>query len=322
MVNKEHPTALTGILFMLSAIFSFSIANLFVKSVAQHYPIIEIVFFRNLFALIPASMMVFMQGGLSTLKTPQLRYHMVCGTVGVIGLTCLFTSFQRLPLADATCFAYASILFVTALSGPFLKEYIDRIRWMAVILGFIGVIIMAKPTGNILNYGIFFSIGFSLTDAFIMLSARKLSQKDKPGTIVFYYVLFSIVISGALLVLNWKIPTWGALFNFSWNWKTPSWHALLQFAGVGCCGGVGQILVTQAYKRAPAGAIGPMIYSSMLWSVLFGYIFWDEIPALNLWIGSAVVITSGLIIVYRENKANALSKPPISQNRPLEQMSV
>jgi drug/metabolite transporter (DMT)-like permease len=278
---------------MLLAVFIFSVANVFVKIVSPHYPIIEIVFFRNVFALLPAMLMVAKGGGWKTLRTTDLPYHACCGALGVLALYCLFTSFQLLPLADATCFAYASILFVAALSGPFLKEYIDLARWVAVLAGFVGVIIMAKPAGDVLNYGVFYSLTFSVIDAFVMLSARKLSRSNKPGTIVFYFVLFAIGVSGIFL---------------PFVWQTPSWRDFVQFAAIGLLGGSGQLCLTQAYKCAPAGTIAPMIYSSMLWSILFGYVIWGDLPTLNLWIGGAIIIASGLYILYRENKASHLSE--------------
>lgn len=283
----SRTTVLSGIFYMLLAMFTFCVANVFVKSVAPHYPIIEIVFFRNFFALIPAFYMVMRGGGVSALKTPNMPYHALCGAAGVLGLYCLFMGFQLLPLADATCLAYASILFVTALSGPFLKEYIEMPRWLAVLVGFMGVVIMSKPTGDIFNHDIFYILSFSMVDAFIMLSARKLSRTNAPGTIVFYYSLFGTLTSG--------------LFLF-FTWKTPTAIAFLQFAAIGLGGGIAQIFLTQAYKRAPAGAVAPMIYSTMLWSVLFGYILFDEVPSLHLWAGSVIVIASGLYIIYRENK--------------------
>ena len=287
--------ASTGIIFMLVAIFIYSLTNVVVKYVAPHYPIMEIVFFRNLFTLIPALFMVIRHGGTQAFKATHLPYQAFCGIAGTLGLAALFKSFALLPLADATCYAYASILFVTALSWPLLREHVEGVRWWAVIIGFVGIIIMAKPSGDILNYGIFYSLAFALTDAFVMLSARKLAAGNQSGTIVFYFALFATLFSGLFL---------------PFIWKTPNLDDLIKFAAIGLGGGTAQICVTQAYRYAKAGTLAPMIYSSMLWSVLFGYVFWQDVPTTNLWIGGAVIISCGLFIIYRENKQKRVAEIP------------
>ena len=280
--------SLTGIVFMLVAIFVYSLTNVVVKSVAPHFPIMELVFFRNLFALIPAGIMVLRQRDTDhPLQATHIPYQACCGIVGTLGVAALFKSFELLPLADATCYAYASILFVTALSWPMLKEQVEGVRWLAVVIGFIGIIIMAKPTGAFFNQGLLYSLVFALVDAFVMLSSRKLAAGNKPGTIVFYFALFATIFSGLFM---------------PFMWKTPAIDDVIRFAAIGLGGGTAQICVTQAYRYAKAGTLAPMIYSSMLWSVLFGYLIWQEVPTTNLWIGGAVIISCGLFIIYRENK--------------------
>lgn len=284
--------AFTGIIFMLVAIFIYSLTNVVVKSVAPNFPIMELVFFRNLFALIPAGIMVLRQRDTAhPLQATHIPYQAFCGIVGTIGVAALFKSFELLPLADATCYAYASILFITALSWPMLKEHVEGVRWIAVLIGFVGIIIMAKPTGAFINQGILYSLVFALVDAFVMLSSRKLAAGNKPGTIVFYFALFATIFSGLFM---------------PFMWKTPDIDGLIRFAAIGLGGGTAQICVTQAYRYAKAGTLAPMIYSSMLWSVLFGYLIWKEVPATNLWVGGAVIISCGLFIIYRENKEAAV----------------
>ncbi len=285
---SNRSNVIQGIGFMLLGVFGYSISNVFAKFIINDYPIIEIVFFRHLFALIPLSLMMKNKNS-HYFKTNDLLLIVFCAGIGIVGLECLFISFQKLPLADATYLAYASVLFVTALSGPLLKEYIDFKRWMAIVTGFIGVMIIAKPDGALWNSGIIYSLIFSLVDAIIMLSTRWLAKTKKPVIIVFYYSLFSTLISGLFLVPYWK---------------TPQSSHLVFLGGIGISGSLAQICIAQAYKRAPAGPLAPMIYSSILWSTLFGYFIWGDFPAQHVWMGASVIIASGLYIIYRENKAS------------------
>jgi drug/metabolite transporter (DMT)-like permease len=273
-----------GIFYILTAMFIFSCTNALVKDVAQTYPMWEVVFFRLFFVIIPASYMIYREGGVSLLKAHQWGKLVFLGVLGAFGVYFLFMAFRYLPLADATGLAYSSILFITALSGPLLKEAVGIHRWLAVLLGFVGVLIMASPQGN-LDPNTLYAIGFAMIDGLLMIVIRLLTRQDRSSVIVFYFAVFASVISGAFMLFDWQTPTLKDFF-------------ILVAMGIG--GGVGQLFMTNAYKLAPAVVVAPMSYSSMLWGALFGFVFFQEIPTWQVGVGAATVIAAGLYIIYRE----------------------
>lgn len=278
-----------GIMLMLVSMFLFSCLNVIVKDVTQNYPVWEVVFFRVFFGLPLVFYMMRRDGNGQKLTKSQVQGLLFMSIAGSFGIYCLFMAFRLIPLADATALAYSSILFITALSAPVLKEHVGIYRWFAIAAGFIGVVIMASPKGNV-DVNCFYALGFSLMDAIMVLTLRILSRTLSASAIVFYFSLFASVISGSMMLYNWKCPN---LIDF----------LMLAFMGLG--GGIAQLFLTNAYRLAPAAVIAPMSYSSMIWGMLFGFIFFNEQPTLQLGFGGAIIITAGLFIIYRESVMTA-----------------
>lgn len=282
----------SGICYMLTAMFIFSFLSVIVKDITHFYPVWQVVFFRVFFVLFPSLYMVKRDGGWHLLKTQQLGGLAFLGTLGAFAIYLLFKAFRLLPLADATALAYSSILFITMFSMPILKEYVGIHRWFAVTIGFVGVLIMASPKGD-LNTNCLFALTFAFLDAVLMITIRILTRKTLSSVVVFYFALFASMVSGLFMLFEWKVPNYRDL-------------ALLIFMGVGS--GVAQLFLTNAYRLAPAVVVAPMTYSSMLWGTLFGFIFFDEIPTWQLGIGALLVISAGLYIIYRESLVHTQTK--------------
>lgn len=288
MIDRQNQP-LVGGLYMALAMLVLMSVNVAVKDATAGYPIAQIVFFRFAFSLVPCLLLLKQAGGLVALKTPDLKLHLFSGFIGPLGLYCLFKSFHLLPLAEATALTYASTLFLTILSIPILGEKVGLPRWTAVLVGFGGILVMANPSGDLFQTGIFFSLGFALIDALVFILARILTGRNHPASIVFYFSVFSTLVSVCFLPFD--------------NWKTPEslWHwGQLILLGLG--GGVGQILLTQAFRYAPATVAAPISYTSFVWGVLFGMLIWGEFPPFKIWIGCAVLITCGLFITFRAHR--------------------
>lgn len=289
MMSSFFPFSRTvlGVLFMALGVFIFATVNALVKDVVASYPLMQVVFFRFFLALFPCIYLVYKSGGWSTLKTPNLKFHLFSGVLCVINLGLLFSAFKLLPLADANALSFSSIIFVTLMSYPLLKEPVGRQRWIAILLGFVGVTIMARPTGDFMNPGIIMCLLFALGDALIMVFARLLSRTDKSSTIVFYCSFFAAVVAGFFLPHVWVVPT-------------PLDGIKFLVLGVGA--GTAQIFLTYAYRYAQAALVAPVLYTSLLWSSFYGYTFWGECPGHNALLGASVLILSGLYLVYSEQK--------------------
>ncbi len=276
-----------GMFCMMCAVFLYSTVNAVVKDVMGSYPLMQIIFLRFSLALFPCVFMIRQSGGIHTLKTTDLKTHFFSGSLAVLNLTFLFSSFKQLPLADATAVSFSTILFVTLLSYPILKESVGRHRWFAVILGFMGILVMANPSGELFNYGGLMCLMFAFGDGILMIFARLLSRTNTSSTIVFYCSLFAALI---------------ALCFMPFVWITPNFKDFLKLAFLGIGAGSAQILMTYAYRYAQASQVAPVLYTSILWSALYGYCLWGEIPSSEALWGGFLVICAGLYLIYWETR--------------------
>lgn len=278
-----------GVLFVCVSVLVYSTFNVIVKSPSDIYPIAELVFFRSFFALIPCVYLVW-RASPATLRTHRPVAHLVRAAVWLTSFCCSFASLHLLPIADAVAFSFAAPLFLTALSVPILGEQVGPHRWGAVLVGFLGVLVMARPSGEVFQLGALFGIGNSLFFALGSLSVRQLSRTESSVAIVFYTQLFGAVLSGLAVPFFWVIPSW------------PDAVAMI---GTGIAGGISQYWMTQAYRYAPAAVIAPFTYTAIIWATLFGWLVWSDLPSTFVVVGAAVVMASGLYILHRETRLAA-----------------
>ena len=291
-VTADNPSL--GILLIIASTVSFAIMNAAVKLVSRRLGPVEIGFFRQLFSLLPVLSLVARQGGLSVLRTSRPLGHLFRGLIGNSAMIIFFLSVAKLPLADANALSFASPLFVTALSMPLLGEAVGKHRWGAVIVGFAGVMVMTNPGGNWFSGAAGVGAGMGVLAAFMSalmtITIRQLNKTEPPVRIVFYFATIGTLLFGGLLAFFWVSPT---------LWE------LAGLAVVGLIGGLSQLLMTYAYRHAPASTLAPFGYVSILWSTALGFLIWSELPGPRILVGSAIVIVSGLYIIYRETRLRA-----------------
>ncbi|MDB5392589.1 MAG: EamA/RhaT family transporter [Rhodospirillales bacterium] len=283
-----------GIMLIVVSSVSFALMNAVVKLISGRLGPIEIGFFRQVFSLFPVLSVVVHQGGLPVLRTRRPFGHLFRGMIGNSAMIIFFLSVAKLPLADANALSFASPLFVTALSMPLLGEAVGRHRWSAVGVGFVGVLIMTNPSGNWFGGGSGIGAGMGVLAAFMSalmtITIRQLNKTEAPVTIVFYFATIGTLFFGAMLAFFWVAP------NF-WEW--------VGLIAVGMIGGLSQLLMTYAYRHAPASTLAPFGYVSILWSTLLGFLIWNQLPDARVLAGSVIVILSGLYIIYRETRKRA-----------------
>lgn len=274
-----------GIALMLLAVGLFAIMDSMIKWVGSTYPTMQVVFFRNLFAFIPLAVLIF-RGGLGpSLRITSWSGHLMRSITGLVAAFCFFYGFAHLPLADVIALSFAVPIVVTALSVPLLGEKVGVRRWSAVVVGFVGVLVIVDPGGGIPDTAMLVPLFGVVFYALAVIYVRKLSRSDSSASIVFYYTLFCVLVSGSLL---------------PFNWVTPSVSDLVVLVLIGVVGGVAQIIFTMAFREADVAVLAPFEYSAMIWAVVIGYVVWSEVPGLNIWIGVAIVMASGLYILFRE----------------------
>ena len=275
-----------GILLMLAAVAVFSTMDALIKHLTEAYSSIQIIFFRNLFAFIPLLPLLLRSGGPALLRTRRLGSHLARAGMGLGAMVCFFTAFALMPLADVVAISLSAPIFITALSVPLLSERVGPRRWAAVLVGFIGVLVMVRPSAAVLSQpAVFLPLAGAVLYALALIAMRKLGATERAPTTVFYFTLACTFMSGLAQ---------------PFVWHTPDALGFVLLVCVGLLGGSAQLLMTQALRIAPAAVVAPFDYSALVFSIGFGFVFWGEVPDRLLLLGAAIVIASGLYILHRE----------------------
>ena len=274
--------------FLISVIF-FSVMEILVKFLSSSYPIGELVFFRGFFGLLPIIFIMPKKKFFQNFKTKKIKLHIFRTITGCFALISIFFSLKYLPLADAISITFAAPIFATIFSIFFLKEIVGKKRWFAVLIGFLGILIILKPGTSLFSiYSIFpilFCVGFAASASLI----RILSKTDKNYLISFYYTAGLTLVSLFLDPLSWKIP----LFK-----------DCLLLISIGIIGSLGNIIITEAYRKSEISLITPIKYLNLIFAIVFGYYLFNEVPEYSTLIGSVFIIVSTIIIFIRERKLN------------------
>jgi len=274
-----------GIACLVASTTLFSTVNVAAKWLSETYPVGQIAFFRCFGAVVPCLVIVWMRGGVLSLRTSHLGLHGMRTLFGFVSLTTAFLSFSMMPLGDATAIGYAGPLFVTALSVPLLGDKVGVHRWSAVIVGFLGVLLMAHPSGNVSAQGAAIALANAFFYALSMISVRQLGATETASAMLFYHTVFSTLFGLMLL---------------PFGWVTPDLPGLALLLGIGLIGGASQWLVIHAFRQAPPSSLSPFAYVGLIWALFWGWVVWGEWPTLWLLSGAAIVVGSGLYILHRE----------------------
>lgn len=284
-----------GIGYKVVATGLFGVMSALVKYAGQDYPIGQVVFARNFFALLPVMLLIRWNGGFGVLKTSRPGAHLLRSLAGFSAMVCSFGALSLLPLADATALAFLAPLITTGLAAVLLGEKVRIYRWSAVVVGFGGVLLMIQPQGSqggavvlgILPLGVMLALAGAVFSSFAQISIRRMVGTESSITIVFYFTLTCTVFSGLSLPFSFVMPT------------AIDAAALI---ATGLVGGLAQVILTTSYRYAPASTLAPFDYTALLWALVIGYVAFGEIPDPLVLAGSAVVIGSGLFIILRERQ--------------------
>jgi drug/metabolite transporter (DMT)-like permease len=284
-----------GIALRVAAMALFAVMSALIKWCGAHgVPVFQMIFFRNAFAFVPLALYIFSTTGPRVLITRRPLGHLARASVGLVGMTCSFTALQYLPLTVATAFNFASPLFMTALSAPILREKVGRHRWGAVVVGFLGVLIMVRPDPGKMNLtGAAFALAGAVAAAGAMVTIREIGKTERGPTIVFYFTLGGAAVGLASLPFGWVMP---------------SIQILELLVVMGLIGGVGQLLMTEALRVAPVGVVAPFDYIQLLWASLIGFSIWGEVPEPVTMAGAMVVAASGGYILWREIRTARMAR--------------
>lgn len=286
--------SLKGILAMCLGVLCLTIGDALSKWLGEVHSPLQIIFFRSLVAFPLIALLAHFGGGLRKLRTRRPGVHLLRGLIHTATMGCFVLGLTLLPLAEATAIVFVAPLFVTLLSVPLLGERIERPVLAASLVGFVGVVIVVRPGGSAFHPGALVLIGAALFYALTMITARRWGAREHLWAMVFYMNLIPLVITALTLPWVWREPQ-------PWHW--PGFLASGLF-GVGATA-----FITLAFRYAPAAIAAPFDYTAMLWAVLLGWWFWGEIPDFWVFLGSALIIGSGLAIAYREGRTTLKRRP-------------
>jgi len=286
-----------GIALKLGSILLFTIMAALIKHGLEVIPTGQAVFFRSFFAIPPILMWAMWRGTLAeAFQVNDRLAHISRGFFGVAAMGCGFMALGLLPLPEAIAIGYAAPLLATGLAAIILHERVGIFRWSAVFVGMCGVLVMLWPRLTILTSGDLsenqsFGAWIALMGAALVALAttyiRKMTRTETTLSIVFWFSAVSTLASLTTLPLGWVVP---------------DWPLLLMLIAAGLIGGTAQMMMTESYRNADASTLAPLEYSSMVYGLAIGYVIFAEIPGMSVLIGASIVISAGILIIWRERR--------------------
>ena len=282
---------------MLASVAAFAVMDAAMKQLAQTYPPMEVSCLRGL-ASIPVFLLAIAATGQWRSVVPvRWGAHFVRGGLSILMLWMFIYSVSRLPLSTAYGIVLCAPLLITGLSALVLREHVGRHRWIAVVLGLVGVAIILNPSGTgVATLPGFAALGAALCYAVVALMLRRLTRTDSTLSIALSFVVIIAVGCGIL-----AYPVWVAPARADWPW----------IAVVGLSGSVGQYLIVNAFRCAPPSVIAPFEYTALLWGIALDWILWGTTPSARVLAGGSVVIATGLYLIHREHRASRSISTPM-----------
>ena len=286
-----------GFLYMFMSICAFSFMDVIVKW-SINYPIGQVLFFRGFFGIVFYFFIIPKERLNNFYQTKRAGLHVLRCLSGLIALVAIFIALRKLPLATVVSISFAAPIFTTILSIFLLSEKVGIFRWLAVIIGFIGILIITEPGISELNIYYVFPVIFCLGLSYVAITIRQLSTTEPPWLISFYFSL-SITFLSFL-----TIPQ---------GWVMPSFNHLILLSLIGLFGGVANLWLSLSYKYSEVSLVTPLKYLALVFAIIFGFFIWEEIPTVKTLAGAFLVIISTLIIFRREiYKKNIITSKTIN----------
>ena len=292
--SAEKTDLFKAVVLLLGSLLLYTIQDVLIKSLPPKYSVFEIIFFRCLFSLIPIVFLGFMEQGhfkrpLSLLKTQHLKAQIIRALSMFVSLTFYIMACRSLPLSSLYTLSYTTPLFMTILAIPFLGERVGIYRSLAVIIGFVGVFVILQPGNEVFQLNGFFAVASGFFTAIAVIIGKRLCAHDSNTLLAFMYTLAGLL---------------GSLVMLPFIWITPDLNVLLLLLAAGTLGGIAQFGFIHAFRIVPVSSLAPFDYCGLIWASIAGYILWQDIPSTYTIVGAFLIISMGLLTLYREKKKN------------------
>jgi drug/metabolite transporter (DMT)-like permease len=283
--NRHNDHVPLGIGYMVLATSLFAAASAMTKWLVGIYPVGEVVFARSFSSFLVCAAVMLPITGFSVYKTSRPRDHLARGISQSISQTLFALAFTLMPLAGAVSINFSAPLFSALISIIWLKERATVSRWSALLIGFLGVLIVTNPGRNSFTLGALFALGNAVLYGSVTVAVRRMTKTESANTLMMWQLTIIAFFHSFLLF-------------FGVRWPAPI-DGLMMF-GMGFLNAVGQYFWTQSLSLAPATAVAPFYYLMLVWALGFGYFIWGDIPSTGLLAGSAIVVGSGFFLFWRE----------------------
>jgi drug/metabolite transporter (DMT)-like permease len=298
-----------GVACLILGIAVFSLQDLVIKLVSDGYPLHQALTIRSLTALPLLLLMVALDGGLGQLATR--RWQPVLGRAAVMftAYGSYYLGLAALPLATCVALFFTAPLFITMLSVLVLGEKVGPRRWAAVVVGFLGVLIVLRPGSEVFDWAALLPVYAGLAYGVAQILARRLGGTERSSVMAFYgnglFLAGGLALAAVLGGGGFAGEGHKSLAFLLRGWVRPSpWDLTLMMA-CGVVAAAGLTLLTQAYRVAHANVVAPFEYTALVWGVLYGWLIWSEMPGPTTWLGIAIVVGAGLYVLYRERRVGA-----------------
>ena len=279
----DHPTL--GITLMCSAVALWVVHDAISKWLTESYSVFQVFLLRSVFALGPIAIFLHREGGLRRLRTPRPGRLLFRGALGVTSFGCFLAALPLMPLPDVFAIVMAGPLLVTCLSSLILGEQVGWRRWSAVSIGFVAVLFMVRPGGDIVPAGALLLLLSVIFYALNMIFTRIFGRSETASTMAFYANLVNLAVGAS------------AIF---WVWRAPDLLAWALFGATGLLAGLAAYAMTQAFRIATPATLAPFEYTAMVWALVLGFVVWRELPSLSVLGSALVVVGSGIYVLHRE----------------------
>jgi drug/metabolite transporter (DMT)-like permease len=281
-----------GIALMICAFVLFAGLDSCAKFLGANLPVGQVVFLRYCFAAFYAIFYVWFSGGAAAFRTQKPKLQVARGLLLVLSTLSNFIAVRYLRLDQTSAIMFSSPLWVCALSVPLLGESVGPRRWVAVAIGFIGILVIIRPGTENFHWAMLLSLSGSLFVSFYLIISRMVAPFDNANTSVVYATLIGMLAAAPMAPLGWVPPN-----GFEW----------VIIVIMGLCGGIGHHILGQAHRMAPAPVLAPFIYTQIISMTAMGFLFFGDVPDRWTFAGVAIVVVSGLYLLYRESRAKAKS---------------
>lgn len=302
---QEAPDSrpLAGILFLLLATTLFPVQDVIIKSLSGGFAVHQIVFWRGLFALPIVAAIAWYEGTLWPLKLGSIPLQLLRAAAGFSSYLVYYMALAAIGLAETAAITFSTPIFVTVLAALFLGERIGLFRWVAVFIGLAGVLVIVQPGSGVFEPAAVLALLAAVTYAISIIATRKLGSRSNGGSMTLFTLVFFIA-AGAILGLVFSglqtaspHPSLAFLYR---EWATPTQNDWLLLLALGGISGIGFFSLSQAYRLAEASVVTPFEYTYLPWSVFWGWMIFGSLPGFFTWIGLAMIVGAGLLIVFRE----------------------